>query len=255
MVTTDINIPYPEPSDRHLTIAVAACRLTILPCDDEAWVSGTYVDPIGLLPIHTVQEGGEVRLAQELSAMDISGPFQGLTTLDLRLGKHKPFWLTVESGGSEALIDLGGLPLTRLFVRSGVGHYCIDFSCPNPTALVLFRLTVAAGGIELRNLANANLVELAVEGGVANLQLDMGGTRRRDARIKLATGLSSIDITIPRTMPARCTAGAVLGNAEFGEGWTKRGGDQWTKAGLAGYKPLLSVQANVAIGVLRLHLV
>src|SRR5438477_4489988 len=53
---TNINIPYPETTDRHLWLAVGACRLRVTPGEGETWVAGTYDDPSQALPLQISQE-------------------------------------------------------------------------------------------------------------------------------------------------------------------------------------------------------
>ncbi len=128
MTKTEIDLPFPETSDRHLKISVGACHLVIRPGESPSWVCGTYTDPVGILPLKINHEGGETRLTQELAPVEISGGFQGLTTLELELGQARPYWLTLESGASEVEIDLGGLPISRLNVRGAAGHHIVNFS-------------------------------------------------------------------------------------------------------------------------------
>src|SRR5512142_3229130 len=106
MTTTAVQIPFPEISARHLKINVGACRLVIRPGDGPDWVCGSYIDPVGVLPLRIECESGEVRISQEFNPIEISGGFQGLATLDLQLGKNKPYWLAIKGGVGEGDLDL-----------------------------------------------------------------------------------------------------------------------------------------------------
>lgn len=251
MTTTEINIPFSEASDRHLKIAVGACRLSIHPGSGPAWAKGRYIDPVGILPPRTSRAGGEVHLAQELNPAQISGSFQGLATLELELGRHKPYWLTVESGASEANLDLGGLPLSRLYIKQAASRSCLNFSECNPQALILFQVSVGIGSIEMQNVANANLVEMMVEGGASSCQLDLCGKLQRPALVRLATGLMSVDLSIPATRAAviSCNRTNIEPNADL----VIKDGVYWTRAALEARGPRITVMARLAAGALRVR--
>src|ERR671934_228704 len=82
---------------------------------------------------------------------------------------------------------------------------------------------------------------------------DFGGTLQRDAYARISTGLSAVDLRVPRATAARIISEAVLGQLEASSGFTTREGGYWTDAALAGGTPLLTIHANVALGSLRLH--
>ncbi len=77
----------------------------------------------------------------------------------------------VETGASEFDHDLGGAPLSRLMVRQGAGKLELGFSVPNPEPMQLLEVSSGAAGIELANLANANLSEMRLSGGAASYAL------------------------------------------------------------------------------------
>lgn len=175
---TEINIPYPEEGEAHLRLNVGACRLKVRPGGGEALVSGTYEDPTGTLPLNIIQDGSTVRITQGRSVVDWFGVFSGVPRFDLALGTARPYILTFEGGASENVLDLGGLPLSRLVIKHGAGKLDIDFSAPNPHEMSLLELGSGAGGMEIRNLANANFAEMRVDGGAASYQVRL---RRRSA--------------------------------------------------------------------------
>jgi len=251
--TTAINVAYPEAGDLHLRISVGACRLRIKPGEGEAWVTGTYRDLSGALPPKIVQAGGTVRITQGYNWPEMWGAFSGPPTFDLVLGKARPYALTLEAGGSETDLDLGGLPITRLVVRQGAGKYRIDFSAPNPQAMSLLDLDSGAGDVEITGLGNANAAETSVDGGAAAYRFDFGGTLQRDGHVRISAGLSMVEIRVPATTAAKITPTSVLGSLDVGDGFTKKEGAFWTEAALAGKAPVLTIHISVALGALRLQ--
>lgn len=252
-----IDIPFPESGPYQLKLRIGGSRLTIAPADadDRAWVSGTYDDPSGVLPCQIETRDGSVFISQETN-------FQGLTdfmnknkmpTFNLRLGKGKSYELTIESGANQASIDLGGLPITKLVGRHGAGKCTIDFSEPNPAEMSQLELAGGALGVEVRNLGNANFAEMRYDGGASSSSLDFGGSPRRDGRVRVTTGVSSVEIAVPTTTAARISTESVLGHLDIGDGFMKKEGAFWTEAALANKLPLMTIHATVALGLLRLR--
>lgn len=251
--TTEIEIPYPEASDRHLRISVGACRLRIRPGAEENLVSGTYTDPTGMLPVKISQDGGTARLTQETNLSDLSGLVVGTPTFDLQLGKAQPYMLTLETGASDSKMDLGGLSISRLVIKQGAGKNEIDFSAPNPQVMNLLDLSAGAVSIELEHLANANCAEMRIEGGAAAYEFDFGGTLQRDTHVKITTGLASVEVQIPAATAAKIRSESAPGSLNVGDGFTKKEGAFWNEAALAGRPPVLTIHANVTLGALKIE--
>jgi len=250
---TEINVPYPEAADLHLKVSVGACRLKVTPGDGEAWVTGTYRHPSGVLPPRIVTEGGTVRITQRRNVADLGGLFSGTPRYELALGKARPYMLTLEVGASEGNFDLGGLPINHLVIRQGAGKVDFDFSAPNPQAMSLLHIDAGAVDLGMKNLANANFAEMRVGGGAAAYKFDFSGTLERDAQVKITTGVSSVEIHVPASTAAKITSQSVLGGLDIGDGFTKKEGAFWTEAALGGKTPVLTIHANISVGSLLIR--
>lgn len=251
-----INIPYSEATDLHLRISVGACRLRVMPGEGDAWVSGSYDDPSGSLPYRVTQEGGTVRITQERNWPDFFNLFgSGMPRFDLNLGKARSYALTIETGASDNNLDLGGLPITRLEIKTGAGKMDLDFSAPNPQPMTLFNVSAGATAMDFKGLGNANFTELFVEGGAASYRFDFGGALQQNGHVRISTGVSSLELRIPASMAARITPESVLGGVDIGDGYTKKEGAFWTEAAVRGETPVLTVRTNVALGSLAIRVV
>src|SRR5262245_16541912 len=208
--TIPIDIAFPAgPADPlELRIALGPCRVRIGPGAGGAWVTGSYADPTGILPLQVTQEGGQARISQTPTARSLPTSVHA-PTLELELGAGRPFQLVIDGGANETVADLGGVPLTKLTVHHGAGKTDLDFSKPNPAEMT--SLDIAAGGVamELRGLANANFASMLVSGGAAQYKLDFGGTLRRDADVRLNAGVSSVEVRLPATTAARLRSESV----------------------------------------------
>jgi hypothetical protein len=248
-----VSVPFPPDGGRHLRISVGACRLRIRPGDSEEWVSGTYQDPTRQVPLRITREGGGVHLTQGVEFRDPPAFLAGVPTIDLALGTRQPYELTIESGASDNIVDLGGLPLTRLSIRFGAGRTDVDFSRPNPQAMDLLDVSAGAGALNVSHLANANAADIRIEGGAAGFRLDFGGSLLRDTRARISTGLASVEIVVPDGVATRMTSESVLGSVDVGDGWMKKEGAFWNQAAVQGMTPVLEIHASVALGSLQLR--
>src|ERR687893_1093511 len=235
MGKTPIDVAYHAAEDLHLRIALGACRFKVRPGEGDAWVAGTYHDPTDRRPARILEEGQSVTITEtEPSFERIPSVFGGVPRYDLEFGKERPFALAIETGASDFELDLGGVPLSRLMVRQGAGKLELDFSVPNPHPMELLEVSSGAAGIELVNLANANLSEMRLSGGAASYELDFGGHLLRDAKVSIETGLSGVEVTVPSSTAARIVAETTLGSVEVGNGFTKREGAFLTDGTLRG---------------------
>ena len=249
-----INVAYAAAEDLHLRIALGACRFKARPGDGEDWVTGTCHDPTGTRVPRVLEEGGTVTITEaEPSFERIRAVFSGVPRYELQFGKEKPFALTIETGASEFDLDLGGVPLHALTVRQGAGKFELGFSAPNPHPMELLEVSSGAAGIELENLANANLSEMRLSGGAAGYELDFGGTLLRDAQVNIETGLSGVEVSVPAATAAKVVAETTLGSVDVGDGFTKREGAFLTEGALSGEAPVLTIHAGVRLGSLRLR--
>ncbi len=222
----DIDIPYPDSGDLQLRIAVGGCHLRIAPGSGNTWVSGTYTDPSASLPLKISHNGGNARIAHEVDGTSIFGWLSGIPTLDLALGKARAFGLVIETGGSESEIQLGGVPVKRLEIKYGAGKM---------------------------NLANSNAAEMKLEGGAAAYKFDFGGRLQRDANVRIQTGVSSVEVSLPLTSAAKVYPESIIGGISVGDGFTSKDKGFWTSAAVQGGTPVLSIRTTVALGSLRIQ--
>ncbi|MCW5854204.1 MAG: hypothetical protein KIT87_29315 [Anaerolineae bacterium] len=252
---TPIQIPYPDAPDLTLRLTIGACRIRVQPGATDAWVSGAYTDTSGRIPCRVTVEGGTATIAQTPDFPDLFGIWDNVPQFDLTLGMGRPFSLTLETGASEAMLDLGGVPLTRLALRVGAGKYTVHFAAPNPQPMSQLTVEGGAAALELSDLANANFATMTLEGGAAGFSLDFGGTLQRDGYVKIQTGLAGIDLRIPSATPARVSAQTVLGGLDIGDGFMKTQGAFYTQAALSNQTPTLTIETAVALGGLNLRTV
>lgn len=249
---TEINVSFPDAENLHLRLSIGACRLRIVPDDGAQWVTGSYDDPSNAIPLRISEEGSVVRISQDFNWPATFGTLNRPPTFDLKLGKGKPYLLSVEGGAMESEIDLGGVPLRGLTVKYGAGKQEFDFSAPNPEVMEQLTISAGAAAFEMERLGNANFAQMKLDGGAASFELNFGGVLQRNAEVKINTGMASVELEIPRSTAAKITTDAVLGGVEVGDGFMKKEGAFWNESALAGTTPVLSVDAHVVMGAIQL---
>ncbi|HYK97563.1 MAG TPA: hypothetical protein VEU77_04145 [Candidatus Acidoferrales bacterium] len=249
ITTQKIQLPYPGSAEPELILTTGPCRVRFGTTDEDLWVTGTYDDPSGVLPLE-VTSGDRTAITQRFEPTLFSGA--AMPRLELSFGKSRPFALEVRAGASENVFDLGGLPLSRVVVKVGAGRFDLDWSAPNPGTLSLIDISAGAGAITARRLANANFATLRFGGGMAACTFDFGGALRRDARVRIDSGLGSVDITVPSATAATVRAKAFAAARRATGTFTVRGDEYLTQPAADGVHPLLEIDVSLAFGALNL---
>jgi hypothetical protein len=252
---TPIEVLYPTDGEvRELRVRVSACRLTLTPGDDTAWVRGRYRDPSSRIPLHVEVVDGVASLRQAASAGDWVGVMSGVPTLELAVGTGRPTALRVEAGASDVDVEVGGVPLTGLTLRTGAGRCRLRFARPNPQEMGELVLGVGAGSTEATGLANARAAELRVDGGASDCTLKVDGEPlARDTRLVVTTGMAAVDLEVPASTATTVRAESTLGRRELPPGWEREGERSRNTAAIEGRTPVLDVHASVALGSLRIR--
>jgi hypothetical protein len=141
-----------------------------------------------------------------------------------------PFLLEANLGASDATIDLGGLQLAAVTIRSSASSSVIDVSSPTTGTCRLATFSIGAGELEARQLADAGCEEVRVEGGVGRAVLDFRGSWRRDARVVAELAMGTLTLRVPRGVGVRIDAADRFLSRLQAEGLT-RNGDAWTTPG------------------------
>lgn len=204
--TKEIHIPYPEADDIRLEISVGIPgKLEIRRGETQNFVQGViaFEEP-EWEPIIDIREGS-VRLLQE-GRVFTSGVLHPDTSnrWELRIGDKKPFSLKIGSGVAQGKWQLGGLPITRLDINTGVADSELSFEKANPTAMEKMELGAGVGKLMADGLLNAGFRELRVTGAVGELKLRFSGKPpEKEAAVSIDGGIGGIGITVEANVPTR----------------------------------------------------
>lgn len=245
-------VAWPDHDDLTVRVNVGACRLRVRAGSDDAFVTGSYDDPTGTLPLTVSEEYGTVRVSQQTRLSDVRGFKAAVPTLDLVLGRGRRFSLHVATGASDVHLDLGGLALRRVSVRLGAGSATIAFAEPVPGVLERFECEAGAASVAMTGLGHASPEQMAVVGGAASYDLSFDGRLLRDVTAKVTTAGANVVLRVPEATAARVGIVSVLAGLTVRDGFATWEDSYWTQAGSDGQRPLLSVDTSVTLGALEL---
>lgn len=251
---TVIDVPrLADPSqEAYVTLAFGANELRLSPGASEGLVSGTVRTNLKDFEPTVTVDGADIRIEQ--GDLDVQGlpNFRAddvINDWDLRLGSD-PIRLRVTGGAYQGKVDLGGLALTDLYVSDGAATVEVDFSAPNTAEMSSLRYETGASTVELRNLANANFASMNFRSGAGTYTLDFGGTLRRDARVDIESGLSTLTIVVPKGTAAEVEVSGGLSSVDASGAWVMRDSSRYE---VEGQGPRIHIDISMGAGTVNLE--
>ena len=146
-------------------------------------------------------------------------------SMNAELSARVPMDLSLELGAVEADLQLGGLRLTDLTLRSGAAIVTGRFDQPNREQLRTMTLQVGAAHVKLLGVANSGVSRIIAEVGAGGLTIDLGGTLSRDVDITATLAVGGLELNVAPD------AGVFIDERSFIGGFEKDGfvkkGDGW----------------------------
>lgn len=248
---TTIDEAFPQTGESAvLRLRLGACRLQVRPGGNGSWVTGTYRDPSDRRPLVIEREGSNLTLRQKASVSGTVGMISGVAVCDLVLGNAHPFALHLDTGGSDAALDLSAVPLSELDVNAGAGKIQIQVLKPNPAELERASFALGAGALDSEGLGNLSPRALQVKAGASRVGVDLTGELRHHLEASISTGVAGVTVTVPATRRIRISTDTRLGGLDLGDGFMTRDGAITTPGE---GDPEVEVEVQVALGSLRLR--
>jgi hypothetical protein len=166
-------------------------------------------------------------------------------TARFELSPDVPLALDATISASNATIDLGGMTLTELEIRSIATRATVDFSRPTRGACKSATFTVGAAEIEVRHLAQAGCEVLRVDGGVGGVSLRFDGAWRRELSLVVDLAMGELKLQLPQGTGVRLTGERFL--APFDGTGFVRAGDIWTTPGYERAPHKLTVELKASM--------
>jgi len=172
-------------------------------------------------------------------------------SLALVLSRRQPVDLELELGATQAELDLGGIPLTRLEVNSGASDLTLRFAAPNPVAMRELSIDAGVARVAATQLGNANAERVRVKGVVGSIDLDLSGTWVGTRVVQVSVTLGAATVRVPRGTGIRVKHSRVLA-AFDARGLTKVGGEMVSE-NWEGASQRLLIDARTTFGALTIR--
>jgi Predicted membrane protein len=145
--------------------------------------------------------------------------------LKLQVPSRIPLELDLELGGTQSVLELGGLSLHALRLECGATDASLLFSTPNRARMRDLVIDVGAADFTAVNLGNANADQIRLRGGIGVVDLDFGGTWTQDMTVSTRLAAGKLMLRVPSDVGVRLEVQRVAAGFEH-EGFTKRD-DAW----------------------------
>ena len=116
------------------------------------------------------------------------------------LSPEVPYQLDLTYGIGAAYIDLSGISVEELKVRTGSADVNIGYltSFANPIKMEKMFIKVDLGNVSVRQLYKARASEIVAEVGFGNMLLDLAEAPVESSHVKASVGAGNLEILIPR---------------------------------------------------------
>jgi hypothetical protein len=90
-------------------------------------------------------------------------------------------------------------------IKISTGASSVTMKCSKPNSIFADDISIESGVSKFTatNLSNLNFRHLKFSGGVGSYKLDFDGKLRQSADVQIEVGLGSINVYIPKTIPAK----------------------------------------------------
>ncbi|MFI5231884.1 MAG: hypothetical protein ACHQSE_05160 [Gemmatimonadales bacterium] len=146
-------------------------------------------------------------------------------SMQAELNPAVPIDLSLELGAVDANLQLGGLRLTDLSLRSGAADVTASFDRPNRETLRTMTLQVGAAQVKLLDAANSGVSRIIAEVGAGSLSIDFGGVLTRDVDVTATLALGGLELNVAPDDGVFVDERTLLGSFKK-DGFTK-GPDGW----------------------------
>jgi hypothetical protein len=159
-----------------------------VPVSDYDALTGSVV-----LGIHPAGEGGVRVVSRE--------QLRQLATVTL--SPKADLSLDLALGAANSDVELGGLRVANLRLKTGASRAVVRFSEPNAARCEQASIAAGAAEISLLGLGNSRCDDIQFEGGVGKVLLDFGGAWRSSSKVAVKMALGEITLRLPRKVGVR----------------------------------------------------
>ncbi len=167
-------------------------------------------------------------------------------TADVAISPRVDLALDLSLGAVDADLDLGGLRISDLDLRTGASRMTVRFSRPNATRCRRAAFSAGAAEVQVLSLGNSRCQEIKYEGGVGQVLLDFSGASTSSARVTVTMAVGGITLRLPRKAGVRISMDKFLSSFEAaGLIWRD---NAFVSANYEGAKQRLDLDLTTAMG-------
>lgn len=154
--------------------------------------------------------------------------------------------LDVSIGAAEGNLDLSGLRVAGLALKSGASRTAVSFGAPNPGSCRSAQITSGAGELTITAAGNSGCRSWRFDGGVGAVTIDLAGAWPADARMTLNMALGGITLRAPKSLGLRVMVDGFMSGFDA-KGFVKSG-KSYTSANYEKATRHLDVELRSALG-------
>jgi hypothetical protein len=123
--------------------------------------------------------------------------------LEIKLSDAVPISFEIELGAGTGEINLTDLQVKEFNISTGASSVTMNCGKPNPISADDISIESGVSKFTAMDLGNMNFCKLKFSGGVGSYKLDFNGKFRQSAEVQIEVGLGSININVPKSIPAK----------------------------------------------------
>lgn len=125
---------------------------------------------------------------------------KGKNNWEIALADNKEYWLNLNYGIGQAVVDLSGISVKNLNIKTGSADVAVDYlsDLGNKIAMDTFYVKVDLGSLEARKMHLSRAKNIITDIGFGNVTLDFSDTPTTKSTIKSMVGAGSLEVFIPK---------------------------------------------------------
>jgi hypothetical protein len=183
-------------------------------------------DPERFTPVSRFDAGdGTVALGIEnagKAGLRVASRAQLTQTASVLLNPAVLVSLDANLGAANASLELGGLRLSQLHLKSGATRATLSFSRPNQIRCSSMTIEAGAAELDLEQLGNSRCATITVSGGMGQTTLDLRGGWDQPSTVSVKMTVGRLLLRIPRSLGVRVHSERFLSSFPS-EGWSRSG--------------------------------
>jgi hypothetical protein len=159
--------------------------------------------------------------------------------------------LGLSLGAVDADVELGGLRVTRLDLKTGASRAVVRFSQPNAARCARATISAGAAEVSVLGLGNSRCDEIEFEGGMGKVMLDFGGGWSSSAQVDVKMAVGELTLRLPRRIGVRITMDKFL--SSFESAGLQRRGNEFVSPNYDRSQRRLNLDLTTAVGGVKVE--